>query len=121
MRLIAGTDWQVIAERPLFSEARRPYVPPPPPPAPRIAAPPPPAQPARIPFDLGRYKLVGVAQSEDYRGILIADARTSRTVRLRVGETLDGWTLRRVESREAALERGEETVRLTLPGARRPP
>ena len=106
-------------ERPLFSPSRRP-------PAPVVAAPrvepvaidPPPAPPTRPPLDL-----VGTITGPSQRIAVFTDTTTSGVVRLRTGDSLDGWVLRSVARREATLQRESETaiLALTLTGNAVPP
>lgn len=102
-------------ERPLFSPTRRP---PPPPPPPR---PPPPVEedepgpepelPAEADPPLSA-TLVGIVLGGD-RPLAVLAAE-GKTLRLREGESLEGWRLARIEALSAVLERDGEQVELQL-------
>ncbi len=102
-------------ERPLFSASRRP----PPPvmaPVPIVRAAPPPPPPAE-PEKPGLALVGTVLGGPDSFGIFIDE--TSRiSMRLRVGDQHDGWTLRSVQKREATLEKDQqiEVVEMPQPG-----
>jgi hypothetical protein len=98
-------------ERPIFSPSRRP------PPAavapvvvPKIAALPKPREPERP-----QLTLVGtITSDEDGFGIFL-DQSTKAVLRLKVGEDFQGWKLRSIQGREAALEKDRQAVTLALP------
>lgn len=100
-------------ERPIFSQSRRPPMPPPPPepimdlaPQPEIAAPveePPPLT------------LVGTVVGATQSVALFLKTAERSIVRLRVGETESGWTLRSVEAKSTTLEKQNRQVSLALP------
>jgi general secretion pathway protein N len=105
-------------ERPLFLPSRRPPAPPavagpPPPPAP---PPPPPAAPERP-----RVSLVGAVAGEAEGIAILLDQATRDIIRLRIGETLSGWTLRSVRGREATLQKDRESMLLAMPAPTDPP
>jgi hypothetical protein len=107
-------------ERPIFSPSRRP---PPPVVAPVIVAKaPPPPPPARV--EHPQLSLLGTVISDEQRIGIFVDSSTKATLRLRIGEVYQGWTLSSIEAREVTLERDHETTRLSLPepgtGATRP-
>jgi general secretion pathway protein N len=101
-------------ERPIFVPTRRPpppvvpppaYVPPP--------APPPQAKPAEP--ERPQLVLVGtVVNSSEAFGIFL-DRATNSIVRLKTGESHDGWILRSVQGRQAMLEKDRHTAMLALP------
>jgi hypothetical protein len=101
-------------ERPIFSPTRRPpppvvpppaYVPPP--------APPPQAKPAEP--ERPQLVLVGtVVNSSEGFGIFL-DRATNTIVRLKTGESHDGWILRSVQGRQATLEKDQHIAMLALP------
>jgi hypothetical protein len=126
----------ITRDRPIFSPSRRP---PPPvvaerpfvPPVARVQPPPPPE-----PLTLS---LLGTIAGESEGIALFMETTTQEVVRLRTGEAHEGWVLRSVHGREAMLEKGDRTEKVTLPtpggegaeapqirpqppeGARRPP
>ncbi|MFG1348357.1 hypothetical protein [Xanthobacter autotrophicus] len=97
--------------RPIFSPTRRP--------PPAVEAPPPPAPTAPVPVASARPRvtLIGtvVGQSDAY-GIFL-DPASSAVLRLRTGETHEGWVLRSVSVRDALLQNGRNSVVLALPAA----
>ena len=104
-------EFPVTRERPIFSPSRRP-----PPPAvgpvvvPKMVAVPKPKEPERP-----QLTLVGtIASDEEGFGIFL-DQSTKAVVRLKVGENFQGWKLRSVQGREAALEKDQKVVTLVLP------
>jgi general secretion pathway protein N len=103
-------------ERPIFTPSRRPppppvvekpYVPPPPP---RVETKPPPE-----PLTLA---LLGTIAGDGAGVALFMEKGSQEVVRLRTGESHQGWVLRAVHGREAMLEKGDrkETVALPSPG-----
>ncbi|MFN3374965.1 MAG: hypothetical protein ACK40S_00200 [Burkholderiaceae bacterium] len=90
-----------MLERPLFSPTRRPP-PPPPPPKPVVAE-----QVDR----LQDIKISGIFQGHVSGLILTLDGKHRR---LRVGQAVEGWTLRSVGAREATFSRGDETRAVPL-------
>src|SRR6516164_9595754 len=102
-------------DRPIFFPSRRPRAPPviaAPPPTPR-PPPPPVAQEA----DRPALVLVGTAVGGSRRlGVFLEEA-TKKLVRLEPGNGHDGWSLRRVERREAQFEKAPRIAVLAL----RPP
>jgi len=103
-------SFNVTRERPIFLPSRRAPAPAvaaaPPPPAP---LPPPPAEPERP-----RLALVGAVVGDVAIAVFV-DQATRGIVRLRTGEDYSGWILRSVKGREATLEKGRNSVLLTLP------
>lgn len=100
-------------ERPLFTPGRRPPEPPPeaaPPPPP-----PPPAPPAEAAAPQPQLSLIGTIV--DLRGgyAVFVETATGATIRLRTGESHDGWVLRSVSMRDAMLQKDRGTVVLSLP------
>jgi hypothetical protein len=98
-------------ERPLFAPSRRP---PPPVVAYQLAsAPPPPPKPAEP--EKPRLSLVGtIAGGAEGIGVFL-DSTTRAVLRLKMGETHEGWVLRAVRRREATLQNGSQVAVLTLP------
>lgn len=99
-------------DRPLFSASRRP----PPPavaPAAIVRAPPPPPPPAEP--EKPSLALVGTIVGEaDSFGIFI-DPNSRISLRLRLGEQHDGWTLRSVQKRQVTLEKDEQSAVVAMP------
>ena len=107
------TNLSATRERPLFAPSRRP----PPPPAPVVAqtvvaAPPPkPPEPEAPPITL-----VGTVIGESAAFGLFVDKSNPKTViRLMRGDAHQGWVLRAIERRDAAVEKGHDLVILALP------
>ena len=109
-------DLSQTRDRPIFTPSRRP--PPPvvaekpytPPPAPRVETKPPP-EPLAL-------SLVGTIAGDSDGVALFVEKGSQAVVRLRTGESHQGWVLRSVQGRQAMLEKGgrKETVTLPLPG-----
>jgi len=94
-------------DRPIFSPSRRP--PPlaaPPVIAKRVEPPKPPEQPPLI--------LVGTVAGGDSAIAVFVEQSTENTVRLRVNESHQGWTLRSIEGREVTLLKDRESSVLAL-------
>jgi hypothetical protein len=109
-------DLNDTRDRPIFTPSRRPppppvvekpYVPPPPP---RVETKPPPE-----PLTLS---LLGTIAGDSAGVALFMEKGSQEVVRLRTGESHQGWVLRTVHGREAMLEKGDrkETVTLPSPG-----
>jgi hypothetical protein len=99
--------------RPLFEKTRRPVEPPP-----RVtAAPaPPPLVPKRA-VDANALSLLGILTSEGQGTGAIALMRRNQTgqnVRLQEGDTVDGWTIERIESARVHIRQGDVKVALEL-------
>jgi len=97
-------------ERPIFSASRRPPAPsvvaveaPPPPPR---APPPRPERPALV--------LLGTVSGEALRFGIFHNPATTKTIRLAVGESFEGWTLRAVSSTDARFEYESQSAKLEL-------
>jgi hypothetical protein len=100
--------------RPLFEKKRRPLEPPP-----RTA--PAPAPPPSIPkrtADPNALTLLGVLTSDGPPGTgaiaLMRRNQTGQTVRLQEGDTVDGWTIERIESARVHLRQGDIKLALEL-------
>lgn len=99
----------VTRERPLFSASRRPPEPPAvaiaePPPPPR--APPPPSKPSLV--------LLGTIIGGASRIGIFLDEATTKTMRLMVGESHDGWVLSAVTAADARFEAADRAATLVL-------
>ena len=99
-------------ERPLFAPSRRP---PPPVVAYQLASAPPPPPPKPAEPEKPRLSLVGtIAGGAEGIGVFL-DSTTRGVLRLKMGETHEGWVLRAVRRREATLQKGSQVAVLTLP------
>ena len=118
-------DLSDTRDRPIFTPSRRPppplvvekpYVPPPPP---RVETKPPP-EPLML-------SLLGTIAGDSAGVALFMEKSSQEVVRLRTGESHQGWVLRSVHGREAMLEKGDRKETVTLPnpgdapGAAAPP
>lgn len=99
-------------DRPLFSVSRRP-----PPPvvaeAPKAIAPiaaAPPAAPEKP-----QVTLVGVVHGPGLDLAILVDEADKSLVRLRIGQSVGGWTVHGVDTRAATLEKAQQQVKLELP------
>jgi general secretion pathway protein N len=98
-------------ERPLFTPSRRP---------PTQAVPavianvPPPPPPAAEPEQLG-LRLLGTIAGRDGGIAICLNLATSEVVRVRTGESFNGWNLRTVRGREATFEKASRQEALALP------
>lgn len=98
-------------ERPIFSPSRRPPLAiPPAPVALPIATPPTPAAPEEIPLTL-----LGTIVGRDNGIAICFNPSTKDVIRLKIGESFEGWVLRSVHGREAAFEKVSLHARLALP------
>lgn len=99
-------------ERPLFRADRRPPAPPPPPdqaaPAAETAIAPPP------PLD---FELMGVVSMSSGSVAILSQAGLPAPLRSKVGDVLNGWTLKSIEPRAAIFENNGEERRLSLSGS----
>jgi general secretion pathway protein N len=97
-------------DRPIFSASRRPLPPAVAPAATQAAAAPKPREPERP-----KFSLVGTVASGDEGIAIFLDQSTREALRLKIGEDYQGWRLRSVQGREAALEKDHRAVILALP------
>jgi general secretion pathway protein N len=102
-------------ERPLFSPSRRP---PPPAVVEKPYVPPPPRVETKPPPEPLMLSLLGTIAGGGSGVALFMEKSTQEVVRLRTGESHQGWVLRSLHGREAMLEKGDrkETVTLPSPG-----
>jgi hypothetical protein len=99
-------------QRPLFAPSRRP---PPPVVAYQLASVPPPPPPKPAEPEKPRLSLVGtIAGGAEGIGVFL-DSATRGVLRLKMGESHEGWVLRTVRRREATLQKGSQIAVLTLP------
>ena len=103
----------VTRDRPIFSPSRRPPPPPAPPSIAKLVEPAKPAEPEQPPLIL-----VGTVAGEDSGIAVFVEQSTENTVRLRVNESHQGWTLRSVQGREVTLlkDRKSSVLALAPPG-----
>jgi hypothetical protein len=95
--------------RPLFEKTRRPVEPP-------VAAAPAPVIPKRV-ADPNALTLLGVLTSDGSGTGAIALMRrnqTGQSVRLQEGDTVDGWTIERIEAARVHLRQGDTRFALEL-------
>ena len=97
--------------RPLFEKGRRPVEPPP-----RTAAVP--ALPVPVPrktVDTNALSLLGILTSEGQSAIaLMKRNQTGQNLRLQEGDTVDGWTIDRIEADRVFLRQGDTKIALQL-------
>jgi hypothetical protein len=96
--------------RPLFEQRRRPVEPPParasvvvaPSPVPRRSA------------DPNALTLLGILLSEGRTIALLNRNQTGQNVRVEEGDTVDGWTIERIEAQRVVLRHGDTKIALQL-------
>lgn len=100
-------------ERPIFSQSRRP---------PQAAPPPVVVEAAALPVEVTPpapehppLTLVGTVVGAAQNVALFMKSNERAVVRLRIGETESGWTLRSVEPKSTTLEKNTQKVTLALP------
>jgi hypothetical protein len=95
------SDFEIIAERPLFSPSRRPFVP-------AVALAPEAGPEAEAVAEPLLAELIGVVLTGAQRSVLIQEeGRPLRRVHL--GQSLEGWRIEEVERDHVTLRRGDET------------
>jgi hypothetical protein len=108
---VALSSLQETRARPIFSPSRRPPSPPvvaaQPPPTPKL---PPPREPDRLKLTL----LGTVIGASNSMGVFM-DESSKDVIRIRTGESHDGWTLRSVQRRAASFEKNFQEATLVLP------
>jgi hypothetical protein len=102
-------DLSATRERPLFSPTRRLPAEPPPaaPPPPVVAAP---APPAPVPT----LALFGIIADAEGARAMVRTGASKDILRLRVGDTVESWTVARIGRTELVLQLGERTETVTL-------
>ena len=106
-------QFSATRERPIFLPSRRP-----PAPAvttavvPKAIVVPKPKEPERP-----QVSLVGTISGDDEKFGIFVDQSTKAVVRLKLGEELQGWKLQSVQGRDAALEKDQQVVTLSMPQA----
>ncbi|PAT36553.1 hypothetical protein [Vandammella animalimorsus] len=107
-------DYPTITQKPLFELERKWPDPAPPPQTP--PAPPPEPEPAQA-FDSAR--LLGV-YDQDGQGVVIVEIE-GKSRRLRLGQSLEGWTLSALDARSARFTRSGQSAKILSIERRRPP
>jgi len=106
---LVSSGYPMIAEHPLFQASRAPWAaaPQPTPVAPSDVAPPP-----------SGYILAGVVLSGGERSAILQPAGAAKVRVISEGETLDGWTLRRIDANGLHFVAGSQTFDLAFKQAR---
>jgi hypothetical protein len=108
---LALNDLRDTVQRPLFEKRRRPVAPPP---ARTVALPAPAPVPARR-ADPDALTLLGILTSENQGAIaLVRRNQTGQNMRLQEGDTVDGWTVERIETEAVTLKQGDSEIALQL-------
>jgi len=102
---------KVTRERPIFAPSRRPPVVAAPAPATELVRAPPPPEPEE-PL---RLALTGTIAGGPVEVAVLIDKTTQQIVRLRTGESHEGWILRSVRGREVTMEKERRAIHLALP------
>ncbi len=111
-RLPVASTYNEISSRPLFVANRRPEPPPPEEPAPEK----PPAGPEK------KFLLLGVMISPNLTTALLRpEEPNAKTVRIKPGETVDGWLLEKVLPNQVVIRQGQVSRELNLVRQKRPP
>jgi len=98
-------------DRPIFSASRRLALPP----AVVVAAAPPPPAPVAAPLpDRPPLVLLGTIIGDALRVGIFHEEATTKTVRLSVGESREGWVLRSVSAKDANFEAADRVATLVL-------
>lgn len=105
---VSSAEFLTVTERPLFSRTRRPPAPPPPPPPPPVPV---------APDIFSGAVLKGVVTYQGGSGVILEMSGKSR--RVKVGESLDGWKLLRVDGSIAVFGSGDSqrSIQLTRQAA----
>ncbi len=103
LQIPPANTYREIAERPLFSDSRRP-----PPPAVQ------PGQSARAAQLASTWKLTGVVMAGDSSYVHVEGIRDRKTVRLQVGMPLGGWRLEEIAPDHVVFESAGERESLPL-------
>lgn len=100
--------YPAIAQHPLFSPTRRPWLPPPTPAARAAAAPAPPAS----------FTVIGTVIGDGVRRAIVRPPNGDKTIVLAEGQILQGWTLRRIGHERLRFENDGATYELRFPPPR---
>ncbi|MBI2414094.1 MAG: hypothetical protein HYV24_12895 [Deltaproteobacteria bacterium] len=113
MKAVSRAEFDVIAEKDLFSPARKRYE------APKMAKaepPPPPPPPPKPPPP--RLKLAGTVLLNDGEAALIEFANSNQSPGYyRVGDAIEGFVVREIGKGGVSLERDGETLKVTMSGS----
>jgi hypothetical protein len=96
--------------RPLFEKMRRPVEPP----AARASVPVKPPPVPRRTADPKALTLLGILVSEGRAIALLSRNQTGQNVRVEEGDTVDGWTIERIEARHVVLRHGDTKIALQV-------
>jgi len=106
-------QFSATRERPIFLPSRRPPAPPVTTAVvPKAIVVPKPKEPERP-----QVSLVGTISGDDEKFGIFVDQSTKAVIRLKLGEEHQGWKLQSVQGREAALEKDQQVVTLSMPQA----
>jgi general secretion pathway protein N len=98
-------------ERPLFTPSRRPAMQAAPAAIVNVPAPaPPPAEPEQLGL-----RLLGTIAGREGGFAICLNLATNEVVRVRTGDSFEGWTLRAIRGREAMFEKASRQAALALP------
>jgi hypothetical protein len=97
-------EYQLIAERPLFTVDRRPFVPPAPETLADVAPVAPPVQ----------FELSAIVTSAGTQVALLKIATSAESFKVRVNETVQGWMLVEVRADSVVLRQGADTIVVEL-------
>jgi hypothetical protein len=103
-----GIAYPAIAQHPLFSPTRRPWLPPPAPATREAAAPAPPAS----------FTVIGTVIGDGVRRAIVRPPNGDKTIVLAEGQILQGWTLRRIGRERLRFENDGATYELRFPPPR---
>jgi hypothetical protein len=99
----ARPEYQLIADRPIFTVDRRPFVPPPETPV-EVAAPPQSVQ----------FALSAIMSSSGKQVALLKTNTSNETIKLQLNESAEGWMLVEVRADSVVLRQGANTVTVEL-------
>jgi hypothetical protein len=99
-------EFTATRERPLFAPDRRPPAPPP-----VVRVDPQPVDPKPVPPSL---VLLGVLLDAGQPSAVVRGAPSEKTVRVRVGDELDGWKIAQIAERQLVLARDDRSVTFTM-------
>jgi hypothetical protein len=101
--------YAAIGEHPLFQASRSPWTAPA---APRAQS------AARTPAAPTDYVLAGVVISDSGRSAIVRPGNAPQTILISEGQTLNGWTLRRIDAAGLHFEAGNQAFDLGFPNIR---
>lgn len=109
--LVAIAAYEDIVNRPLFNEDRQPYV---------YVAPPPEEKPVKTrerpvpPKPPQQFSLTAIVITPETSLAILQGGKDKSLQRVRLGETIDGWTLTDIQDQSIVLTQGEQTQTLDL-------